>query len=194
MWLTSLYIWLVICSKTHVTCIPCSDKKIADDLPQDMAGGWQGQEKILASYNPFDTPPNSPRNSKIETTENSFWLQCVLSLFPLFGASPEPQITRESDSGFIPHTKYVVSWPRATDSPNIHWVSNKSFHFWWELMELLQILEVEGSRLSSVHMPAMRSRLNHACDQITKMGSSPYFGVHDPIFKFNNSLEPVADL
>ena len=61
-------------------------------------------------------------------------------------------------------------------------------------MELLQILHVEGSRLSSVQMPAMRSRVNHACDQIIKMGGLPHFGVHDPIFKFNNSLEPVADL
>ena len=45
---------------------PLFEKKIADDLPQ--ACGWQGQDKILACYNPFDTLPDSHRNS--ENTDN----------------------------------------------------------------------------------------------------------------------------
>ena len=73
MWFTSLYIWLAICSKTHVICIPCSDEKIADDLPQDMACVFQGQDKILACYNLFDTVLDYPRNS--ENTDN--WKQLM---------------------------------------------------------------------------------------------------------------------
>ena len=110
-----------------------------------------------------------PGTLKIQITGNNLWVQYVLPLLPLFEASPEPPVTGESDSGFFPHTKYVVSLPTAADSPNTHWVFNKSIYFWWESMELLQILKVGGSRLSSVQMPAMRSWVNHACDQITKM-------------------------
>ena len=43
----------------------------------------------------------------------------------------------------------------------------------------------------SVQMPAMRPHVKHACDQIIKMGG---LQVHNPIFKFNNSIEPVAEL
>ena len=89
------------------------------------------------------TPMILPRTLKTQTTEISFWLQCVLSLLSLFGASPEPQITGESGPGFFSDTKYVVSLPTAPNSPNTHWVCNKS------LMELLQILQVEGSKLFS---------------------------------------------
>ena len=39
-------------------------------------------------------------------------------------------------------------------------------------MELMQILQVEGSRPSSVQMPAIRFRVTHACDQIGKIGVS----------------------
>ena len=112
--------------KTHVIYISSSEKKTADDLPQ--ACGWQGQDKILACYNPFDTLPDPARNSKIQTTEKSFRLQCEHSLLPLFGASSEPQITGESDSGFFPHTKYMVSLPTTPNSPNTHWVCNKSIY------------------------------------------------------------------
>ena len=76
MWFISSYIWMVICSKTHVTCIPCCDEKIADDLFQDMACGWQGQDKILACYNPCDTLPDSPRNSG--NTDN--WDQFLVAM------------------------------------------------------------------------------------------------------------------
>ena len=106
--------------KTHVTYIASSEKKTADDLPQ--ACGWRGQDKILACYNAFDTLPDPSRNSKIQPTEKSFRLQCEHSLLPLFGASSELQITGESDSGFFPHTKYVVSLPTTPNSPNTHWV------------------------------------------------------------------------
>ena len=61
-----------------------------------------------------------PGTLEIQITEVNFWLQCVLSLLSLFGASPEPQITGVSDSAFFPGTKYVVSLPTATNSPNIH--------------------------------------------------------------------------
>ena len=50
--------------KNPCNIISCSNEKIADDFSQDMACGWQGQDKILACYNPFDTLPHSPRNSE----------------------------------------------------------------------------------------------------------------------------------
>ena len=143
-WFTSLYIWMVIGSNP-CNIHPLFEKKIADDLPQ--ACGWQGQDKILACYNPFDTLPDSHRNSG--NTEHSFWLQCEHSLLLLFGASPEPQITGHSDSGYSPDSKYVVYLPIAFSSPNSHRVCNKSIYMWWELMELLQILQVEGWKLLS---------------------------------------------
>ena len=37
----------------------------------------------------------------------------------------------------------------------------------------------------------MRPHVKHACDQIIKMGG---LQVHNPIFKFNNSIEPVTEL
>ena len=54
--------------KTHVKCIPCSNEKIADDLPEDMTCRYLGQYKTLSHYNPFDTLPHSARNS--ENTDN----------------------------------------------------------------------------------------------------------------------------
>ena len=145
-WFTSLYIWMVIGSNP-CNIHPLFEKKIADDLPQ--ACGWQGQDKILACYNPFDTLLDSHRNS--ENTDN--WEQFLAAMWtfitPPFGASPEPQITGHSDSGFFPDTKYVVSLPTAFSSPNSHWVCNKSIYMWWELMELLLILQVEGWKLLS---------------------------------------------
>ena len=121
-----------------------------------------------------------PGTLEIQISGNNLWVQYVLPLLPLFEASPELPITGESDSGFFPHTKYVVSLPTATNYPNTHWVFSKSIYFWWESMELLQILKVEGSRPSSVQMAAMRSWVNHAWNQITKMGDRQ---VYDPNFK-----------
>ena len=73
-WFTSLYIWMVIGSNP-CNIHPLFEKKIADDLPQ--ACGWQGQDKILACYNPFDTLPDSHRNS--ENTDN--WEQFLAAMW-----------------------------------------------------------------------------------------------------------------
>ena len=62
--------------KNPCNIISCSNEKIADDFSQDMACGWQGQDKILACYNPFDTLPDSPRNSG--NTDN--WDQFLVSM------------------------------------------------------------------------------------------------------------------
>ena len=95
--------------KSHVICIPCSDEKIADDLPQDMACVFQGQDKILACYNLFDTVLDYPRNS--ENTDN--WEQ-ILGAVSYFHESPllehhlSPRITGQSEFGFYSDNKYGV--------------------------------------------------------------------------------------
>lgn len=50
---------------------------------------------------------------------------------------------------FSPDTKYVESLPTAPNSPNTHWMCNKSIYIWRESMELLPILQVEGWKLLS---------------------------------------------
>ena len=49
-----------------------------------------------------------PGTLKIQITENSFWVQGPTFMNPPFGASREPQITEESESGFHCDNKYVV--------------------------------------------------------------------------------------
>lgn len=85
--------------KSPCNIISSSNEKIADDPPQ--ACGWYGQDKILACYNSSDTLPDFPGTLKIQISENSFWLQYVLSFLPFSGASPEPQITGDSESRFV---------------------------------------------------------------------------------------------
>ena len=108
-----------------------------------------------------------PRILKIQITENSFWVQCPTFIIPASGTSPESP--NHSESGFFSDNKYVVSLPTATSFPNTHWVSSKSVTSDLKSVELLQILQVEGSRSSSVQMPAKRFRVTHACDQIGKI-------------------------
>ena len=82
MWINSLYLWLVICSKS-----PCNRYLLFRGFsPGHMACGWQGQDKILPCHNPFDVLSYSPRNS--ENTDN--WWQ-LLGAVLYFHYSPVPR-------------------------------------------------------------------------------------------------------
>ena len=134
-----------------------------------MACVFQGQDKILACYNLFDTVLDYPRNS--ENTDN--WKQfmgaiCTSIAPPLWSITWTASHRGEWFWVFPSHQICGVS-TNSSQFTTTHWVFNKTIYFWWESMELLQILKAGGSRLSSVQMPAMRSWVNHACDQITKM-------------------------
>ena len=173
MWFKSLYSWLVISSKTHATCIPCSAEKIADVLPQDMACEWQGQDKILSNYNSSDTLPDSARKSgKIDNWEQ------FLDAMPYCHCSPflehlwAPESQGRMSLGFSQTTNMCCPYKHKPISQTLIGCPASPFTSDLKFMELLQILQVTGSRLSSVQMPATRSRVTHACDQMAKIRES----------------------
>ena len=69
--------------KNPCNIISCSNEKIADDFSQDMACGWQDQDKI-ACYNPFDTLPHSPRNSENTEKWEQFLVATCTLISPFF--------------------------------------------------------------------------------------------------------------
>ena len=153
MWINSLYLWPVICSKN-----PCSRYLLFRWgscrwlAPGHTACGWQGQDKIWSGHNPFGILSYSVRNS--ENTDNCWQFLGSLSHFHY---SPVPRPNQSSQStgrvtvGFQ-DTKYMVSTATTSNSPNTHWVSASQFYSDTKSRELVQILHVEGSKLSSILM------------------------------------------
>ena len=73
-----------ICSKTHVTCVPCSDEKIADELPRKHGTWAAGPGLDTIMYNALDTLPDSARNSENKDNWEQFLGATCTFVTPLF--------------------------------------------------------------------------------------------------------------
>ena len=169
MWINSLYLWLVICSKS-----PCNRYLLFRGFsPGHMACGWQGQDKILPCHNPFDVLSYSPRNS--ENADN--WWQ-LLGTVSHFHYSPGPAIA------WAPKAQGRVSWVSLT--PNMWCLSKQhpipqtptgcattQFNSDRKSGELTYILHVEVSELSSLQRPAMWAHPSWF-DKVSKTGKFHY--------------------
>ena len=117
MWINSLYLWLVICSKN-----PCNRHLLYRWgncrwlALGHRACGWQGEDKILSScHNPFDILSYSARNS--ENTDN--WHEFLGSV-SYFHYSPVPGLT------WAP--KHRGEWIGIPLAPNM-WCSSNNIQF-----------------------------------------------------------------
>ena len=149
---------------------------------------YLGQDRTLSHYNPFDTLPDSARNS--ENTDN--WEQ-FLGAGSYFHESPLWSITwapnHRGEWVWVSLWQQICGTLRATESPNTHWVSSKSIYFWFEICGVSA--DSAGWGLKTVlNSAASREVLSFSC----LWSNGENWDVHDPTFKINSSIESVAEL
>ena len=137
-------------------------------------GMWvAGPGKILSNYNSSGTLPDSARKSgKIDNWEQFLDAMSYCHCSPVLEHLWASESQGRRSLVFSQTTNMCCSYKHKPISQIPIGCPTSPFTSDLKFMELLQILQVTGSRLSSVQMPAMRSWVTHACEQMAKIRES----------------------
>ena len=124
MWISCLYLWLVISSQNS-----------SSTYPLFRWGLWmtcQRTHGMRVTWSKQDIPWHNlihysilPGMLKIPIIVRASGYSVPLSLLPWTSNLLNSQSTRESELGFL-DTKYVVSFETISNSPNTHWMCNNT--------------------------------------------------------------------
>ena len=151
MWTDSLYSRLVNCSENSCNIFPCSHEETADDLPQDTSMWVVGSEQVTMMSQPIDYNTWFYQEfRKYSLLVRVSGCSVLLLLLPHPKLHLSPHLTGQSELGLNPDSKYAASLPTSTNSPDTCWASPSQLMPHVKSVQLVQISQVEGSRLSSL--------------------------------------------
>ena len=148
---------------------------------------WSGQDTVMSQ--PIWYIIDSARNSKIQITGKSFWVQChtfTTHFSPSLTWALKSQRTVSLGLSLTPNMLFLYQHHLV---PNTTWAALCPLTFDPMSVELVPMPQAEGSRLSWLQMPATWSQVTYDSNQLTKSES-----FYDPTSMHNTSIEPVTKL